>query len=80
MRKLVGSAVALVLVATMVAACGGYTEEEAQERCAQEKTALEGGGCFTDATTTSCVDAHVECGDEAQSNGACPLVYSCAAD
>lgn len=80
MRKLAGSAVALVLVATMAAACGGYTEEEAQERCDQEKTALQNGGCFTDATTESCIDAHEECGDRAQSNGACPLVYSCPND
>ncbi|MFO0615448.1 MAG: hypothetical protein U0414_22840 [Polyangiaceae bacterium] len=80
MRKLVGSAVALVLVATMVAACGGYTQEEAEARCTQEAAAHAGGACFDGSTTQSCVDAHMECGDEAVEDGACPLKYSCPTD
>lgn len=80
MRKLFGGAVALVLVATMVTACGGYSEEEATARCEQEAVVYGGGACFDSSTQQGCIDAHMECGDDALADEGCPLKYSCPED
>lgn len=78
--RALGSAVVLGLATVLAAACGGYSEEDAKARCDQEMAAHAGGACFDGSTTQSCIDAHVECGDDAISDGACPLKYTCPTD
>ena len=67
----------LTAAAALVGACG-FSEEEAQNRCEQERVARQDGGCFDASTLTSCITAYEDCGSDANVDDAtCPLTYSC---
>ena len=54
------------------------SEQDATDRCTQEKTARMGGGCFDSSTMALCVKAFEDCGDGAiTDDAACPLTYGC---
>jgi hypothetical protein len=60
-----------------VAACGGFSEEEAIERCDQEQAARGAEACFNDVTYDQCVAAYEECGSDVEVAESCPPQYLC---
>ena len=67
----------LSAVTVMAAACG-FSEQEANNRCEQERVARQDGGCFDGTTLASCVTAYEDCGtDVTVDDSVCPLTYSC---
>lgn len=65
---------------SLLAACGGFSDEEAAARCDQERAARGEQGCFGDVEYDKCVSAFVECGDDVDVVDACPVEYNCPAD
>jgi hypothetical protein len=77
MVRRIGVSVLLSAVTVVVAACG-FSEQEAADRCEQERVARQAGGCFDGTTLASCVTAYEDCGSDANVDDAlCPLTYSC---
>lgn len=67
------------VVSLSLVGCGGFSTQEAMERCEEEETARAGGGCFSATTYDSCTAAYEDCGSDAiPDEGSCPLTYSCA--
>jgi hypothetical protein len=72
------AALALSFAVLGLTACdGGFTPEEAQARCEEEKKAYGDSGCVTELVFDACVAAYEECGDDTTIEDTCPLSYSC---
>ncbi len=76
-RHLTAMVPVAVLVALACLGCGGFSEEEATERCNQEQTARGLGGCFTLSTYDNCMAAYQECGEDTDILEECPVQYVC---
>lgn len=63
-----------------LAACSGFSEEEATARCDQERTARGEQGCFGDVEYDKCVVAYEECGQDVDVVDGCPVQYLCPVD
>lgn len=62
---------------TLLAACGGFSDEEAAARCEQERSARGAQACFGNVEYDSCVSAFTECGDDVVIVDACPPQFTC---
>lgn len=64
-----------------LAACSGFSEEEANNRCEQERVARSGEmGCFGNVEFNKCVTAYEECGQDVDVVDGCPVQYNCPSD
>jgi hypothetical protein len=66
-----------------IGGCGGYSEEEAEEHCTEEREARNAGGaeCIDDGAFASCRSAYEECGDDAYiDDSTCPVTFACNDD
>lgn len=64
-----------------LAACSGFTEEEATNRCDQEREARGGEmGCFGTLQYDECVTAYQDCGQDVDVIDGCPVQYVCPSD
>jgi|GEM_PF-6095836 hypothetical protein len=70
--------VASLLVASLfaLAACGGYSQEEATTKCDLERKAKT--NCFTDATYEQCLSCYESCGTDCAIAESCPAQYICS--
>ena len=69
---------ALAVAAIAFAGCAGFSEQEANDRCSQEQTAREAGGCFDGSSLGACVQAYQDCGESVViDEAACPVTYTC---
>ena len=64
----------LMVMVGWVAACGGMSTEDAQERCGVERE-VDGSECVEDFG--QCVECYEECGDSCTRNPGCPATFSC---
>jgi hypothetical protein len=77
-RLAVASSFSLSIVS--LAACGGFSEEEATARCDQERAARGEQGCFGNVEYGKCKAAYEECGEDVTVVDGCPIAYSCPAE
>jgi hypothetical protein len=61
--------------ATALAACGGYSDEDAETFCNQEQTAL--AQCFTASVKAQCLECYKDCGAACDRKSTCPEQYFC---
>ena len=66
---------ALAAVALLGQACGGYSEDDARERCDAEQSAR--GACFDGESLASCMKCFEDCGDDCTAANSCTERYSC---
>lgn len=60
-----------------IVACGGFSEQEAADRCAQEQEARQ-SACFDSGSLAVCKAAFEDCGDDVVIDAtACPLTFTC---
>ncbi len=69
-----------ILSIACLAACGGFSEEEAAARCDQERAARGEQGCFGNVEYDECKAAYEECGEDVTIVDGCPIAYSCPVD
>ncbi len=75
--------VSAVVLAFGLSGCGGFSPEDAKERCDQERDSRDAGGtpCVDDVAYESCLSSYEECGNDVVVNqDACPVHYSCDAE
>lgn len=66
----------LLGAALLVMGCGdGYTTEEAQVNCDQERAAK--ASAFTDASYDQCIQCYEECGSLCRAAATTPVSYAC---
>ncbi len=75
MRHKLGLFFAALTIATTIAACGGYPEEQAADRCNIEQQ--NQNACFSDGTYDECVACFEQCGDSCAVAESCPVQYVC---
>lgn len=75
MKRALCSSVLLSLVG-LLAACGGLSTPEAEQRCNQERQA-NGTNCVTEEAYDECVSCYEECGDSCARLESCPVQYQC---
>lgn len=73
-RKVLGFAMFMTLLAMFGGCGGGYSEQKATDRCNQEKFAKV---CMTDKVYDECIACYEQCGDQCFPQNKCPEVYSC---
>lgn len=59
-----------------LAACGGYSAEEAKIKCDLARDA--NSACFTDATYEQCLNCYETCGGDCAVAESCPSQYLCS--
>lgn len=79
-RRIALLAVPAAGLLSFLAACGGFSDEDAAARCEQERSARGEQACFGDVEYNACVTAFTECGDDVAIEDACPPQFSCPAD
>lgn len=72
----------LALSCALAGCDGGFSDEEAQQRCDQERESRGAGqnSCLTDAAYEECLSAYVECGSDVRIADSCPTRFVCAGD
>jgi hypothetical protein len=72
-------ALSLSIAALALPGCDeGFTTEEAEARCEEEKKAYGDSGCVTELVFDACVASYEECGDATTIEAnTCPLSYAC---
>lgn len=75
MRALWKSLLPLISCGIFAAACGGYSDEEANDACEIDQNNY--AACFSDATFAACVDCYTQCGADCQVAESCPVQYVC---
>jgi hypothetical protein len=59
-----------------IAACGGYSPDEAKTKCDLERTA--NSACSTDASYNQCLSCYESCGVDCAIAESCPAQYICS--
>ncbi len=59
-----------------IAACGGYSAEEAKTKCDLERTA--NSACSTDTSYNQCLSCYESCGTDCAVAESCPVQYICS--
>lgn len=69
----------LALSLAVVGCDGGFSDEEARQRCDQEREARGAGqnSCLTDEAYEECLSAYVECGSDVRVADTCPTKFVC---
>lgn len=74
-RSLAAALVASLVVGSPLAGCGGgYSTQEAYDRCEQERKVKI---TVTDASFTECVACYEDCGNDCTGTGTTPEHYRC---
>lgn len=76
MRRAFQTFVLTSFLGLALAACGGYSEDEATTKCDLERTAK--AACMNDAAYEQCLSCFQECGDACAIAESCPLQYTCS--
>ena len=59
-----------------IAACGGYSAEEAKTKCDLERNA--NSACSTDTSYNQCLSCYESCGTDCAVAESCPVQYICS--
>ena len=71
--------IVLALSLAVVGCDGGFSDEEAQQRCDQELQARGSGqnSCMTEQAYDECIAAYTECGSDVRIAETCPSTFVC---
>ncbi|MDI3286416.1 hypothetical protein [Polyangium sp. 15x6] len=76
MRRALQTFVLTSFLGLALAACAGYSPEEAQTKCDLERAAK--AACVNDAAYQQCLSCFEECGDSCAIAESCPIQYICS--
>jgi hypothetical protein len=76
MRRALNTLVLTFFFGLGLAACAGYSPDEAKTKCDLERAAK--ASCFNDATYDACTQCFESCGDDCAIAESCPLQYICS--